>query len=161
MRVDYNYGYPARMHAPSGWIQDHRFKFIAIQKEFSKDLPPSNISVHVQRQADVTKKTSISLADYVSDFYLRELRDNFKADILSVGAWEIDGIPAKVVTIKYPLTLHGLTREIKSKTILFIINEYVYTLNLASFEKDFEIANKDFESVVKSFHFDPRPTINT
>ena len=145
---------PYRFSVHKGWLPEKKFKYPAFRRKISKDLPMSNFSIQVQYLDEIIgKDMEISIDDYVKNYLMKGAMDNFNARILSVKEFEVDGISAKDVVLEYLLTVKGLTREVKSRAIVFIINNYVYTFSIGTFEKDYEMASKEFELMVKSFHF--------
>lgn len=151
-KLDYDYGYPAKMHVVDGWIQNKKFDYLVLQKKFSDDLPLTNISVQIQKQSTVTNFKTITINTYFSEFYLKELKSQ-NVNVFSIHNALIDSFPAKDIIFEYPLTIRGVTKQVKARTLIFIVNEFVYTFHLASFPKDFDRADSEFQLFLDSFHF--------
>ena len=154
-RMDYRIGYaPCKFHVPEGWIPAEKTAYAAFQKTISKDLPQSNINIQIQKLSEVRgSHENISIDDYVNELLLKELTQIHKATIVSVRDFTVDHFKAKDIVFENSLTLKGLTRDLKNRMIIFIAGKYVYSFTLGSFEKDYDIASKDFQSMASSFHF--------
>lgn len=135
------------------WEPDKQYDYVVLRRKLSADLPPSNFNIQVQHLSEVIAEKEIGLDEYVNIHLIQELKDVHKSEILSVKDFSIDKFPAKDIVYQNSLTIREITREIKSRIIVFIAGEYVYSFTLGSFEKDFETASKEFELMVKSFHF--------
>ncbi len=144
---------PFKFSVHKEWIPDKRYDYPAFRRKISRDLPRSNFTIQVQELTNITGSANVDLEQYVEEYVIKEMKEIHKAIILSNSNLVIDNFPAKTIVYKYPLTIRELTREIKGRVVILIIDGYVYSFALGTFDKDFNVANKEFELMVKSFHF--------
>lgn len=150
LQIEINEGYtPYKFSVHKGWIPDKTYKYPVFRRKISEDLPPSNFSLQVDKVAKVIPQNTVNIDNYI----LKDIPQHNNATVFSVKNIVIDGILAKDMISKYVLTYKGISREVFNRTIYFIIGGYIYKFELGTFEKDFDIANKEFELMVKSFHF--------
>jgi hypothetical protein len=145
---------PYKFSVHKGWeLPKKRYSTPVYVRKISEDLPESNFNLQVQTLKKITGTSDISLDQYVQEFLLKGMKNNLDALIISVKNFEVDGIPARDIIDRQVITINNVTREVLGRTIVFIIDGYVYTFALGTFEKDYEIASREFELMVKSFHF--------
>lgn len=148
---------PFEFSTHKGWTPDKRHEDIVLNRTLSKDLPDSNFLLLVQNLEELGIDNNITINEYVEKYWIPDMEKEQNVKFLDISDSTVDGIPAKSAIFTYVLTLKGITRKVKSRTIKFIIGGYVYSFTLGSFEKDFNIANKEFELMVGSFHFTDIP----
>lgn len=144
---------PFQFSAHKGWVSDKRYDYFALRRKLSKDLPESNFNLQIQELVKVTGKRSMPIDEHVDNYLIKELKEIHKAEILSVKNFTVDAFAGKDIVCTNLVTIRGLTREVKSRLVVFIAGEYVYSFTLGSFEKDFDQASLEFERMVGSFHF--------
>ncbi|MBI4352447.1 MAG: hypothetical protein HY593_00825 [Candidatus Omnitrophica bacterium] len=144
---------PFKMRAHKDWVPDDRYDFGAFRRKLSADLPESNFNIQIQKLVDVTGQHYIGINEYVDNYLIKGLKQSFRVEVLSIKDFTVDVFLGKDIIYKHLLTIQGLTREIKARMIIFIAGEYVYSLTLGSFEKDFDQANREFEEMVRTFRF--------
>ncbi len=142
------------------WKLDNRYSYLVLRRKISKDTPESNFNLQIQKVSLVTRGKDVGLTDYFENYYLSELKQIHKANIISIENSNIDVFPAKDIVFTYDLTIQGLTRKVKSRVVIFIAGGYVYSFALGSFENDFPVATQEFEKMVHSFHFSSHPASN-
>jgi hypothetical protein len=145
---------PFIMEGQPGWTREKNIKdYIALTKQISADMPYSNIVVTINSLQYTSAPITTTVDEYVDKYWLPEMKTIHNATVISKGSTIIDGIPSKDIVSTRPVTINGITRTVKGRVIVFIKNEFIYEFSLATFEKNWDIANKEFEAIVTSFHF--------
>jgi len=125
---------PFKFSAHKGWVPDKRFSEIVLLKKISPNLPKNNCSLLIQKLEDLKIPKNITIGEYVEKYWIPSVEKEQKVSFDEISDYTVDGISARSIIFSYFLTSKGITREIKSRVVKFVIGDYVYTFSLGSFK---------------------------